>query len=101
MSFNLGNWWERLNLDILKDWQNGNDGDNDPDVPPDLDLPDDYHDPSWDDQDPYGLTDPPSPDPEQGGPLDDLEVPSIPVPDGGDARPGYQDGPRIDFTWPF
>ncbi|MEL7107756.1 MAG: hypothetical protein AAGJ68_15130 [Pseudomonadota bacterium] len=106
MSFDLGRWWEKLNLDIIKGWLSGDDGGDDdgdyePDVPPDLSLPDDYHDPAWDDPDPYGLTDPPEPDPEQGGPFDDLDIPGLPLPGDGEATPGWSDGPRLDFTWPL
>ncbi|MEL6858474.1 MAG: hypothetical protein AAFO74_08820 [Pseudomonadota bacterium] len=89
MSFNLGNWWEQLNLDILNGWQPEGAGE-DPETggSPDLDLPDDYHDEAWDDDpDPYGLTDP-APDPEDQAPGD-----------GTGPIWNNDDGPSV--AWPF
>lgn len=100
MSFDLGNWWEKLNLDILKEML-GDDGSFGPDLPPEFNLPPDYYDPAWDDPDPYGLTDPPTPEPDQDGPFDDFDVPGVPLPGDGEATPGWSDGPTIDFTWPW
>ena len=99
MSFNLGNWWEKLNLDILKDFMNNNNGSDSP-VPPDLDLPPGYHAPSWDDPDPYDLTDP-APEPHQDDPNDYFPDPSVPLPGGGEASPDWNDGPGATFTWPW
>ena len=90
MSFDLGNWWKELKCEICT----GSDDDLD------LDLPDDYHDPAWDDPDPFGLGDY-SPDPEEPGLFDDFEVPSAPLPGGGEATPGWDDGPQINFSWPW
>lgn len=102
MSFNLGNWWEKLNLDILNGGSStgGDSGDDDPDTGPDLTLPDDYHDPSWDDQDPYDLTEP-GPEPVDNNPYDDFD-PEVPLPGNGRAEPKWDEtGPGFDLTWPF
>ena len=93
MSYDLGNWWEKLKCDICNNSQT--------DLPPDFDLPPDYHDPAWDDPDPYGLTDP-SPDPhDDGGLLDDFEIPSVPLPGDGSASPSWNDGPGFELEWPW
>lgn len=105
MSFDLGNWWEKLNLDILQG-RSGGGTDGDGDDSPDSDLPDDflpdddYHDPSWDEPDPHGHTDP-MPEPQDDNPYGDDDGASVPLPGGGSATPSWDDGPRIDFTWPF
>jgi hypothetical protein len=91
MSFNLGNWWKELTCEICTGETGGID----------LDLPDDYYDPAWEDPDPFDLGDySPEPD-EPGGAFDDFDIPSFPLPGGGEATPYWDDGPGINFTWPW
>ena len=38
---------------------------------------------------------------EGGGLFDDIDIPSVDLPGGGSATPAWDDGPGIDFEWPF
>lgn len=70
-----------------------------PPEPPDLGLPDDYHDPSWGD-DPFDGWDEP-PEDDGGGAFDDFEVPGLDLPGGGRATPTWNDGPGFQLEWPW
>lgn len=94
MSYNLGEWWKQLTCDMCPKPP--------PPPPPDLGLPPDYHDPSWDNDDPYGLTDPsPYPEDDDDGIPEDDGLPGIPLPGGGSATPAWPGGPGFNLTWPW
>lgn len=64
----------------------------------DLNLPEDYGD-GWDD-DPLSDWEP-EPEQDEGGMWDDLSIPGISLPGGGEATPGWNNGPSIILTWPW
>ena len=88
---NLGNFAERLRCELCaKDW---------PPQPPDLSLPDGYRDPTWGDDPFEGWDDPP----EQGESniFDNVDVPGADLPGGGRVTPDWNDGPGLQFKWPW
>lgn len=95
MSFNLGNWWKDLKCEVCSVSALPPPV---PDEPIDL-FPDDYGS-DWEDPDPYGLSDP-SPEPDNDDGFDFPGIPGVPLPGGGEATPDWDDGPGVDFTWPW
>ncbi|MEM6448145.1 MAG: hypothetical protein AAF704_16505 [Cyanobacteria bacterium P01_D01_bin.123] len=43
----------------------------------------------------------PTPEVDEGGVFDDVEIPSVDLPGGGQATPDWHDGPGIQLEWPW